>query len=182
VAQFAYETGWRLKEIVTREWKHVDLEVGTVRLEPGQTKNGKPRLVYLTPELGTTLAAQREQVTAFGRRRGRIVPWVFFRPTGLPIKSFRKAWANACQRAGVPGRLFHDFRRTAVRDLTRRGVVERVAMQVTGHLTRDVFERYNIVADSDLRAAAQAMSGWVKGQSATPGSKDIAKTALTGVL
>jgi integrase len=98
-----------------------------------------------------------------------------------PIKSFRKAWTNACGRAGLPGRLFHDFRRTAVRDLTRHGVVERVAMQITGHLTRDVFERYNIVAESDLRAAAQAMAGRVKGQRSEASSKDIAKTAKSGL-
>jgi integrase len=79
---------------------------------------------------------------------------VFFRPGGRPVGTFYKAWATACEAANVAGRIFHDLRRTAARDMVRSGTPERVAMTVTGHETRDVFERYNIVSDQDRRDVA----------------------------
>jgi integrase len=119
--------------------------------------------VYLTPELRTALEGQLARVEALSKQLGRIIPYLFphlgkGRLQGTRIKDFRKAWQTATRRAGVPGRLRHDLRRTAVRNLTRRGVVERVAMKVTGHRTRSVFERYNIVSDGDLRDVAQKMA------------------------
>ena len=90
------------------------------------------------------------------REEGRVLPWVFHKK-GKPIGDFRKAWTTACKKAGVPGRIPHDFRRTAVRNLVRAGIPERVAMQMTGHKTRAVFERYNIVSEGDLDLAARSL-------------------------
>jgi integrase len=102
------------------------------------------------------LEAQRAATETLQRRTGRIIPWVFHR-NGRPVKDMRRAWKAACEAAGLPGRYQHDFRRTAVRNLVRAGIPERVAMQLTGHKTRAVFERYNIVSDGDLRAAADKL-------------------------
>jgi integrase len=80
-----------------------------------------------------------------------------FHRNGRQIKSFRKAWANACEAAGVPGRIPHDLRRTAVRNLERAGVSRNVAMQLTGHKTESVYRRYAIVSESDLGAGLEKL-------------------------
>ena len=72
-------------------------------------------------------------------------------PHPLPIKSLRGSWESACETAGVPGKIPHDFRRTAARNLIRADVSQGVAMQVTGHLTPSVFRRYDITTDDDVR-------------------------------
>lgn len=87
----------------------------------------------------------------------RIIPHVFHRD-GAPIKCFRGSWVAACKAAGVPGRIFHDLRRTAVRNLERAGVPRSVAMKLTGHKTEAVYRRYAIVSDADLRAAADKLA------------------------
>jgi Phage integrase family len=91
-----------------------------------------------------------------------ICPWVFNRSNrkvkGRRITTFIKAFRAACTKAGCPGRIPHDLRRTVVRNLVRAGVPERVAMQMTGHKTRSVFERYNIVSECDLVEAAKKLN------------------------
>ena len=166
VVTFAYLTGWRVpSEVLSLQWRQVDLQAGTVRLDAGTTKNDRGRLLPygdVLPELKDLLDLQREVTQATERSRGVIVPWVFHR-NGKPIRDFRGAWDAACKLAGCPGRIPHDFRRTAVRNLTRHGVPERVAMQITGHRTRSVFDRYDIVSEQDLREGLKKLAGTLPG-------------------
>ena len=136
-----------------RWWSQVDRDRQTIRLEPGTTKNNEGRTIpyALLPELVEVIeAAWKEHERLKGE--DKICPYVFHR-NGKRIKVFHGAWKTACETAGCPGKLFHDFRRTAIRNLSRKGVPDTVAMRISGHKTRSVFDRYNIVNEADLREA-----------------------------
>lgn len=164
----AYTYGWRMQsEVLMLNRSQLDLDAGRLRLEPGTTKNGEGREVYLTPEIKSVLAGQLVRVDTLQRQVGRIVPYLFphlrGRHRGERRQDFRKAWVTACTRSGLSGMLRHDFRRTAVRNMVNAGVPERVAMTVTGHKTRSVFDRYHIVSPGDLQDVARRLTGTISG-------------------
>ena len=79
----------------------------------------------------------------------------------MPVRAWRTALRDACRKAKVPHRLLHDCRRTAARNLIRAGVAERIAMLLTGHKTRAVFDRYNIVNEQELLTAGERLAAYV---------------------
>lgn len=149
LAMFLFWSGWRVSEALGLEWKDVDLGAGIIRLD--ESKNGEPRTMPFRrlPALSELVDQQRERTSAVEQSKGIIVPFVFHRE-GSPIRSFRRQWVTACKEAGFPGRLAHDFRRTAARNLSRAGVPEQVIMALCGWKTRSVFDRYRIVSEADL--------------------------------
>ncbi|MEW5983451.1 MAG: site-specific integrase [Acidobacteriota bacterium] len=158
--EFAYFTGWRVKsELLPLTWGQVDRNACLVRLEPGTTKNREGRAFDFSElrAVQDLLDGQWKQREELRRTKNLICPFVFHRG-GKRIKDFRHAWESACKAAGCPGRIPHDLRRTAVRNLVRAGVPERVAMRVTGHKTRSVFDRYDITSSGDLRAAGARLN------------------------
>ena len=166
VMQVARLTSWRAQsELLPLRWSQVDWKAGTMKLDAGTTKNKEGRTYPFGafPELLAVLKAQREAADKLQRERGVIIPTVFFRVTGqavLPIRSYKTAWSHATVRAGLPGKLVHDFRRTGVRHLRQSGVPESVAMKLSGHKTRSVFLRYDIVDDKDLSIGVEKLAAF----------------------
>jgi integrase len=163
LASFCYITGWRWKSEVARlRWQQVDFAAGTVSIDAGRTKGGEPRVFVMTPELRTLLKGQRTYTQTINATATTPCLLVFHR-AGKPIRDFYDSWRSACTAAEVPGRLIHDFRRTAIRNLVRAGVSEVVAMKMCGHKTRAVFDRYNVSSLADFRDAAERLSAHHKG-------------------
>jgi integrase len=176
-----YTYGWRHEELLDLRVRQVEVMAGTIRLDPGTTKNDDGREVAMTKAVRELLAE-----CVHGKQPN---DYVFTREDGTPVRDFRNAWANVtvavdlgellcprCREGVDPekrchscardwkrndlvyqGLLFHDLRRTAVRNMVRAGISERVAMTISGHKTRSVFDRYHIVASSDLREATRKL-------------------------
>ena len=181
--QFGYLTGWRKSEIASLRWS--DVEDDVVRLRAENSKNGEARTVILSGDLADLIERRRTARQIKTEGGVALVAFVFHHE-GAQVGDFRKAWATACVAAGqgsyvcdrckkkvsrrrcecggearYTGRIFHDFRRTAVRNMVRAGVPERVAMTISGHKTRAIFDRYNIVNEADQREAMQRTQSYL---------------------
>jgi integrase len=175
VALFGYYAGWRWGEVVNLIWDRVDFNKGAVWLSSHQTKNKQAREIY--PE---TEVMEELKRLYLNRRIG--CPYVFTDDGRRISKSqFHREWTKACCDAGLKGKLFHDFRRTAVRELIRSGVPQPTAMLITGHKSTSVFNRYNIVSDQDLKDARDRREQHIKSQETPSGSPREKVTALVTV-
>jgi integrase len=173
VATFAYITGWRIRsEILPLTWQRVDFKAGVIRLDVATTKSGEGREFVMTPQLRAMLEAQRATTEAIQKTYGIIIPLVFHRylwtkkgqliDHGHPIKSFYKTWKTACWAAGCPGRIVHDFRRTAVRNLERAGVPRSTAMRMVGHRTMEIYNRYAITDHAMLQEGSAKLAAYLE--------------------
>ena len=172
---FAYLCGCRKSEIASLQGAAMDMLGKVIRLRPEHSKNGQGRVLALEGELWNIIARQwtsREYKNS--DETIGIFAHVFHRK-GEPIGDIRKSWKPACEEANAIGKLFHDLRRTAVRNMVRAGVPERVAMSISGHKTRAIFDRYNIVSEDDLRNAMERTQTYL---SAVPKQDNV--SALQG--
>jgi integrase len=159
----AYHVANRKGELFRLEWPDVELngDPPVFTLWPGETKNHDGRTLPILPgEMLDTL----QRLKAERDEKWPQAKHVFLNAEGQPLAyhMMRKVWDDACTRAGAPGLLFHDLRRSAVRNLRRAGVTQKVAREFSGHKTDAVFDRYNITDFEDLKDAAKRLQRFLE--------------------
>jgi integrase len=150
----AYHVGTRKGELRKIQWSQVDFDANLIHLNARQTKGKAARSLPIYGEMERWLRKQLEG-------RSPECQWVFYH-RGKPVGAQLRGWHEACERAELTGLLFHDLRRSAVRNMKRAGVQDKVAMQISGHKTRSVFDRYNIIDESDIGDAAKKLDEYLK--------------------
>jgi integrase len=168
----AYDTGMRLREVLGLRWSHVNLKLGVIKLGAEDTKTEEPRTVFLTKRVRARLEVQPRHIKS---------DWVFTNPaTDEAWKDIRKTFRRACKTAKLAGIWFHDLRRSFVTNARRHGVPESVVMKMSGHRTRAVFDRYNIIEEDDLRDAVQRIEAGIAASSEGGSGQDLDKVAEDG--
>jgi integrase len=145
------------------KWSNVDFVAGEIRLDPGTTKNGEPRVFPMSVELRKLLG---------DRHSKGVFPGAYvFMARGRKVGQIFKTWHKACFDAGLPCvvgtdgklirslRIFHDLRRSAAREMANRGIPQHIIQKLMGHKTASMFQRYAIVSDADLRSAVTLLDG-----------------------
>jgi integrase len=157
-ALFGYLTGMRKSEIASQRWKF-EHEKGIIELQHEDAKTDEARKIVMSGELAALLERRRTARSYVNTHGVAAFSEFIFHRGGEPVREFRKSWASACKAAGLPGTLFHDFRRSAIRNLIRARVPEKVCMDISGHRTRSVFDRYNISDTTDIENAFEKLAG-----------------------
>lgn len=159
-----YHTGARKGELRKIRWEQVDSDAAIIRLPAGQTKAKKARTLPIYGEMERWLKFQRETAPEGN-------PFVFHGQHGFPVDNQLIGWKDACKRAGLEDLLFHDLRRSAVRNMKRAGIQDTVAMAISGHKTRAIFDRYNITDEGDIGNAADKLQSYFRQRKAALAAK-----------
>lgn len=147
----AYHVGTRKNELRRIRIDQVDFDAHIIRIEKKQVKGKKPRTLPIYGDMERWL---RERIDSAPEG----FQYVFHNGHGRRlVGSHLEGWNEACAAAGLPGLHFHDLRRSAVRNMKRARVTETIAMRISGHKTRAIFDRYDIVDEDELQDAGEAL-------------------------
>ncbi|MDQ6891534.1 MAG: tyrosine-type recombinase/integrase [Acidobacteriota bacterium] len=171
MTRFAFRTGWRRGELLGMTWQMVSRQEVVLP----DTKNGERRTLPISDlEMAAIFARLRKAREVQGPGGPALAVHVFHRG-GQPINKtvFGKQWRRACIAAGLGhldeqghygGRIFHDLRRSAVRNMVRGGVPQSVARSISGHKTDSMFRRYDISDSRDKSLALELARKWSAAQ------------------
>ncbi|HEV2201735.1 MAG TPA: site-specific integrase [Bryobacteraceae bacterium] len=150
----SYHTGARRGEITKIRKEKIDFNAGRINLPGRTTKNKRPRFLPIYGDMAVEI-----QLAIDG---GKPECPLLIQRDGKPVQDWEKAWATACEATGVKGTLFHDLRRTALTNMIEAGLSEKEAMEISGHRTRAVFDRYHIVSERRLKEMAGKLDAHLK--------------------
>jgi integrase len=182
MTEWAWWTGMRVGAIAQLAWSVVDRETWTLTVPGSAQKNRKPIKFPLNEALRAVLERAHARRMARAKDAGALERLIFWRVyDGRPrpglqrgdvtrVVDFRQVWASACREARAGRILFHDFRRTALRNLRRAGVDRRTCMLISGHLTEATFERYLIDRDLEIGTAMDKVAAYVESLPVTRGT------------
>jgi integrase len=181
VCWFAYLMGWRKEQVLSLRWADINRDSGTVIRRAEFNKTKEPSVLAMSESVRAVIERRWSNRTVTTKMGPRVCDLVFHRQ-GQPIRDFRGSWEKACISAGLcvtvkdsegqetkrASLMFHDFRRSCVRNLENAGTPRKVAKSITGHITDSVYERYHVVKEEDQRAAlARVEAGFIANQHKT---------------
>jgi integrase len=149
VLAVAYNFGFRKGELLGLRVSQIDLKARTIHLLPGTTKSDKGRAVVMTEDVYKLVA----ECVKDKKPTDQVFMWA----NGKPVTDFRRTWRTLAKKAEMPDLIFHDLRRSAVRNMVRAGISKQVAKLISGHQTDSVFDRYDITDVTDLVEATRKL-------------------------
>ena len=162
IISMGYYTGIRKGEILKLTWNKVKLDKRIIQLEPGDTKDREARNIPICKELFGILRNMPKRIQKAGDNSH------VFLYKGKIVSDIRKGLRKACKAAGVKygrniegGFVFHDLRHTFNTNMRKAGISDTVIMAITGHSTREMFDRYNTIDMDDIKKASKQFSEFI---------------------
>lgn len=190
IIEFGYNCGWRIKEVLELKWENVHAD-GVIRLKNTQTKNKDTRSLPIWGDIEAIIQRRLDKrlyVKTWNKRKnGKRIKnpeneWYeseyVFHKNGCRVWDFGDKWREARKKVGLDDKNFHDFRRTTAKNLTDSGIPESLAMKITGHKTRAMFDRYNIKNDRDKAIALESLQTYRKNAGKEPQKAKIRKISI----
>jgi integrase len=192
ILAIAFYTGMRKGEILNLTWDKLDLKKKVIKLGAEDTKDREARTIPDCEELyeiprNTPRAlhvecphcCQKQPARNETCECGKKLALYVFLYEGKPIRSIRRGLTDACEKAGIPygrfvedGFIFHDLRHCFNTYMRKAGVPESVIMEITGHSTREMFDRYNTIDHQDRKQAVDQMSSFLTNLDQAPDQEE----------